>query len=247
MKWLKNILITFSLIPTGTMAATIYLDQTAYLNALSNACYGVIHEGFEDDTVWADSRSSIVSPATTPFVISQGIRWASNYGTNEVSTGTIGGSVVDGLYGFFSIPHGNQETTQTMACANAEEPNMPDSCWQEDGWTGTSISAGTMYGVGGWVDGTFGAKVTILLDGVNFEEDPVNRDGTRVGDWTFIGIIDPAGFNTFEFLELGGKGGQNELIFGDAFSIAIAAVPVPAAIWLFTSGLLGLIGIARYR
>lgn len=234
MNFSKYLLLVFVFLPTSAMSATMYTDQASYLAALSAGGYEIIHEGFEDDVTWAVSRSTISSPSTTPFVISQGIKWTSNYGTNEVSTGGLGGSVIDGSYGFYSIPHGNQETTRTLACANAEEPNIPDSCWQEDGWIGTSVSAGTLYGVGGWIDGTFGAKVTILLNGVNFEEDPANRDGTRVGDWTFVGIIDPAGFTIFEVRELGGKGGQNELIFGDAFTIGASSVPapLPSAVWL---------------
>ena len=239
MNLLKYILLLFVFLPATAMSATMYTDQTSYLTALSAGGYTIIHEGFEDDVTWAASRSTISSPATTPFVISQGIKWTSNYGTNEVSTGGLGGSVIDGSYGFYSIPHGNQETTQTLACANAEEPDIPDYCWQEDGWIGTSVGAGTLYGVGGWIDGTFGAKVTILLDGVNFEEDPANRDGTRVGDWTFVGIIEPAGFTTFEVRELGGKGGQNELIFGDAFTIGATFSALVDIIYVDSGGICG--------
>jgi len=231
MNFFKYLLVVVVLQPTIVMSATMYTNQESYLAALSVGGYAIIHEGFEDDVTWAASRSTISTPATTPYVISQGIKWTSNFGTNEVRTGSLGGSVIDGSYGFYSIPHGNQETTQTLACANAEEPNIPDSCWQEDGWIGTSVSAGKLYGVGGWIDGTFGAKVTILLDGINFEEDPASRDGTRVGNWTFVGIIDPAGFTTFEVRELGGKGGQNELIFSDAFTIGASSVPLQAAVW----------------
>ena len=222
-------LIVFSL-PTVAMSATIYTDQASFIAALSAGGYKMIIEGFEDDIAWAASRSTIPNPNTTSFVVSQGIKWTSNFGTNEVSTSDLGGNVIDGSYGFYSVPHGNQETTQTTECANAEEPNIPDYCWQEDGWIGTSVDAGRLYGVGGWIDGTLGSKVTILLDGVNFEGDPANRDGTKIFGWTFIGIIDTAGFTKFEVRELNGKGGQNEIIFGDAFTIGTSPVPTPSAV-----------------
>ncbi len=227
MKILKFIVIIVMLLPSFAMAETFYTDQASFLSALKALGYRIINEGFENDEAWAASRSTIPKPATTPFVVSQGIKWTSNYGTNEVSTGNLGGNVIDGAYGVYSVPHGNQETTQTTECANAEEPNIPDYCWQEDGWIGTSVGAGRLYGVGGWIDGTLGAKVTILLDDVNFEGDPANRDGTKIFGWTFVGIIDPAGFTKFEIRELNGKGGQNELIFGDAFTMGAARLPVP--------------------
>jgi len=47
-----------------------------------------------------------------------------------------------------------------------------------------------------------------------------------------------------------GPGGENWLageIFIDDVYLGVAAVPVPAAVWLFGSGLLGLIGVARRK
>lgn len=38
-----------------------------------------------------------------------------------------------------------------------------------------------------------------------------------------------------------------DLMFGDWTSVEITAVPVPAAVWLFGSGLLGLVGMARRK
>ncbi len=36
-------------------------------------------------------------------------------------------------------------------------------------------------------------------------------------------------------------------LFWDDASLEVSAVPVPAAVWLFGSGLLGLVGVARRR
>ena len=41
--------------------------------------------------------------------------------------------------------------------------------------------------------------------------------------------------------------GFNNVQFSESFDVTITAVPVPAAAWLFGSGLLGLVGVARRR
>jgi hypothetical protein len=47
--------------------------------------------------------------------------------------------------------------------------------------------------------------------------------------------------NVRELAPAGGAG------FFDTVSFDVAPVPVPAAVWLFGSGLLGLVGVARRR
>jgi hypothetical protein len=69
----------------------------------------------------------------------------------------------------------------------------------------------------------------------------------NISSWTFLGVIDTAGFNSFEFREIDGKGAQGIFIFADDVTFGVSAVPVPAAAWLFGSGLIGLIGIARRK
>jgi hypothetical protein len=69
--------------------------------------------------------------------------------------------------------------------------------------------------------------------------------------WTALGVgTAPAPDNTAEVrfivLYLGASGGA---AFADDISATLtpSAIPVPAAVWLFGSGLLGLVGIARHR
>ena len=205
--------------------------------------------------MWVDSRTATLPPpsTTTDSVTSQGITWTSNQPANLVATGTLGGSVIDGDYGFFSLPHGN-DLDGGSSCDGAEDP-IPTECWLNDGWTITAPDGDTLYGVGGWIDSNTGgaAKVTFLLDGVDIKGndtdniDNRNRDGIGINGWTFIGVIDANGFVSAEILELSGKDAQQEFIFGDKFSIGVTAVPVPAAVWLFGSGLLGLVGMARRK
>ena len=219
-------------------AATTYLDETEYLNALA-AIPGttVIEEGFEDNTVWAASRT----PSSTPEVNSQGILWTSNFATNDISTGGLGGSTHEGIWGFFSNPHGDPDVVSDDRTCDVPDP-IPDVCFLHDGFKGTSAGAGKLNGVGAWIDGSVaGVDITVFLDGVDV------GGVSNISGWTFFGVIDTAGFDAFEFREIGGKGGQQEFIFGDDFNIGVSAVPVPAAVWLFGSGLLGLIGIARRK
>jgi hypothetical protein len=82
----------------------------------------------------------------------------------------------------------------------------------------------------------------------------VVQDGAEVSDWTRMAVsaVAPAGTQSVEaFLlhiqvgctvDLACQGGS---IFWD--DVSVSAVPVPAAVWLFGSGLLGLVGVARRR
>jgi|GEM_PF-4746157 len=218
---MKNILIgAVLLVLAGTTyaAPVIYTSQALYLADLASLGYPTISEGFEDDAVWDASRS----PSSVDSTTSQGLIWKSNY--TKSTTGTLGGSVVDGTYGFFSNPHGNA-TDGSFEC-EPDENNFNDPCWQYDGWIVESAEGETLYGIGGWFTSTgSGAKVTFLLDGVNVNE---ARDGDFVSfDWNFVGVIDEAGFSTVEILELRGADYDQALIWGDAFTIGVSAVPVP--------------------
>ena len=234
---MKKILISIALLTASSIAnsATIYLDETEYLNALAALGYGTINESFEDDAVW------VRSPTLTPSTNSQGLIWKSNY-TN--STTVNNGDAHDGSYIFYSNPHGNA-SDGSFEC-EPDESNWNDPCWQYDGWIVESAEAETLYGIGGWFTSTgSGAKVTFLLDGVNVN---VARDGDAVSfGWTFISVIDTDGFTSVEILELRGADYDQALIWGDDFTVGVSAVPVPAAAWLFSSGVIGLVGIARRK
>ena len=101
MKFFKYILLLLMPLQTSAMSATIYTDQANFLAALSEGSYVVIHESFEDETIWADSRNSISSPGSTSAVTSQGILWTSNYSQNNIATGTVGGSAPDGTFAIY--------------------------------------------------------------------------------------------------------------------------------------------------
>ena len=190
-----------------------YLAKAAELG-FSN--FRELHEGFEDDSVWGGARS----PDTAPSVTSLGIEWRTNHpgppALNEITTGS--GPARTGLWGVYDPDHG--WATGSPAACDIDDP--PPECLFHDGFTGTRPAGlWTLHGVGGFITGTIGANVAVILDGA----DQVGF-GHRVGlGHDFFGVIDAgaAGFTRFEFRELDGKAGQERLIFGDDFTLLLAA------------------------
>ena len=236
-------------IPFNTNAApVVYTDEALYLSDLASLGYSVISESFEDGAVWAHSRNIA---GGVPSVTSQGIVWTSNYTDNNIATGTVGGSAPDGQFAVFSLPHGMLTDSAGLNCDNDPVP-FPDVCFQNDGLKITSEAGDTLYAFGGRIDTAIDGKVSFLLDGVDINAgtgnpDNVNREGELADNWDFVGVIDTDGFLTAEIRELRGKDSQQVRLFADDFSIGVTAIPVPAAAWLFGSGLIGLFGLARRK
>ena len=91
-----------------------------------------------------------------------------------------------------------------------------------------------------------------LDDGINTYLAP--QDGADVTDWTQLvtSLTAPTGTASARILMIHQLVGANTVPGGgtlrwDDASITVSAVPVPAAVWLFGSGLLGLVGVARRR
>ncbi len=213
----------------------VYTDETVYLSDLAALGVTTIHESFEDATVWADSRNSITSPGSTPAVTSNGIVWTSNYAQNNIATGTVGGSAPDGAFALYSLPHG-LTTDSGLYCDAAEDPNIPIECFQNDGLRIESATGSTLYGFGGRIDTANSGKVTFLLDGVDINANTTDnvdnwqREGELADNWSFVGLIDTAGFLSAELRELRGKDSQQVLLFTDDFTIGVTAVPEPSAL-----------------
>ena len=75
-------------------------------------------------------------------------------------------------------------------------------------------------------------------------------------DFLIAELPDPPGFNTVAIDEPGviaidifepASGNLRPVTGGFEFDIKVEAVPIPAAVWLFGSGLIGLIGVARRK
>ena len=230
---MKNHLIDTALIVFLTSIThavpVVYTDEELYLADLTALGFSTIHESFENDTVWADSRNLITSPGSTPVVISQGIVWTSNYPENNIATGTVGGSAPDGIFAIYSLPHG-MTTDSGLYCDSAEEPDIPIECYQNDGIKVESATGHTLYAFGGRIDTASSGKVTFLLDGIDINGNDTDnidnwqREGELADNWVFVGVIDTEGFLSAELRELKGKDYQQVLLFSDDFTIGMCVV-----------------------
>jgi hypothetical protein len=183
--------------------------ENSYLAKLSELGYNnAFQESFEG-VVWDVARS----PSTAPSVQSKGVIWTTNHpGTNEITTGS--GPARTGVWGVYDPTHG----VVTGTVAECDVDNPPVHCLHYDGFSGSMPGPDVLYGVGGFISGFTGANVDIILDGT-----PHNVGKVSAG-FHFMGVIDTAGFNNFEYRELAGKVGQFLYIFGDDFTIATSDV-----------------------
>lgn len=232
-----------TLLATGRIEAApvVYTNEASFRNALITLGTRLIHESFEDDTVWAASRNSIAAPGRTPAVTSQGITWTSNHAQNEIATGSVGGSAPDGIFAIYSLPHGVTNDSG-FYCDSAEDPNIPEECFQNDGLKVEAEDGEALYGFGGRIDTANSGKVTFILDAVDINAndtdnvDNVQREGEFADNFMFVGVIDEAGFFVAELRELRGKDFQQVLLFADDFTLA-TAVPLPPALACFALAL----------
>lgn len=177
-----------------------YTDETEYLNALATLGFPVVHEGFENDTIWGGVRSTVVGGQhSAPSVTSKGIAWMSSSPNNNVSTSN--GAAVSGQWGFYSLPHGDYANDIT------------------DGWRG--LSNQPLVAIGGWVrTNTPPAALTLYLDGDPQNTVDFGAAGALSGPSWFFGVIDTNGFTLFDFRETEGTIDDQKFIFGDDFYFA---------------------------
>ncbi len=234
---MKSILIGVTLLflaGNANAVPVVYTDKALFLADVAALGYSVIHESFEDDIAWADSRYTVSNPGSIPTVTSQGIVWTSNYTENNISTGDVGGAAPDGTYAIYSLPHG-KTTDSGLYCDSAQDPDIPVECYQNDGLKVGSETGDMLYAFGGRIDTANAGKVTFLLDGIDINSNATDnidnwqREGVLADNWTFVGVIDTDGFHTAELLELKGKDFQQVLMFADDFSIGVTSVPAPVA------------------
>ena len=218
-------------------AVTTYTDEAVYLADLS--AYTQAAESFEG-TAWDSVRSAVLDPQVLPSITNLGLTWENRFSpVGGVTTSDGGGFVHDGLWEFYASPHGGYSLDGTGGL----DCTIPGVCG--DGFTVTSSGAGTLYGVGGWFTGVSGPEIKFLLDDIEVP----GAGGTGDILWQFFGVIDTNGFTRVEIMDSSGTLNDQNLIFADDFTFGVttAVVPLPASAWLFGSGLLGLVGIARRK
>jgi len=213
----------FLIAGSAQAAPTAYTDEASYLSALAATPYQTFQEGFENDAAWGVARS----PNAADSVSSQGIVWTSNHPDavtvpSRITTGS--GPALSGSWGAYSSPHGDPD--RELSATACDVTPSPDPCLQHDGLLGTS-TGGTLYGVGGWVSGTFGGQVVFVLGGNPVPLDFGDAGVISGGGHQFLGVIEPAGFTSFEVREIEGKTGDEKLIFADDFTMAGVFTPQP--------------------
>jgi len=212
---IKQAAVTLTACSGGPMVFTCW-QESSYLTKLAELGYSTFQEGFENDAVWGSVRSSISETNSAPSVTSMGITWETNHpappALNEITTGN--GPARTGQWGVYDSGHGYASgTTQQCDEIVPPPPVPPPECLFKDGFTGTRQS-GTLYGVGGFITGTTGANIAVILD-------VTNRIGLgKLPDpgHYFFSVIDTTGFTTFRVEETDGKVGQLRLVFGDDFT-----------------------------
>jgi hypothetical protein len=204
---------------TAQAQVTTYTNESDYLTALTNLGYNTFQEGFEDDPTWGGVRT----PNTAAGITSMGINWTSNHPDavsqpSHITTGS--GPARTGMWGFYSLPHGDPDASGSEAECDVETP--PPTCLKHDGFMGTNTpGADTLFGVGGWINGLSGGDIILILNGD--EANPVDFGdlGVISAIHKFFGVIDTRGFTQFEFRETEGKIGDEKFIFADDFTFGV--------------------------
>lgn len=181
-----------------------YTDEAAYLEAVANLGYATIQEGFENAAVWGSARF----PSTAASVNSNGIIWTSNHLNANTAPDNISsnsGAAHTGSWGVFSQPHGDPD---------AVLPSAPT----KDGIIGTRVPGnGLLYGAGGWVSGSLGSHLAMIIDGDELH--PVDLGSFGVA-WQFFGVTVPNGFSTVELRETNGLVSDPKYLFADDLTLA---------------------------
>lgn len=203
--------------------------------------------------------------ATMGITLFAGTAQAATLGTNgDLESGAFDGSwvvfpnagtttiVSPGSNGstFAGEASANSPTGATMKFANVGAGLLtPGQAYTVDfDWKGTN-------GIGGVID----IRVFSELSAGGISKEDILAGGTGAGltaDWTSFGLTsltagtDVSGGLTVQFTAICGADAgcfSNLAIDNVTVTADVSAVPVPAAVWLFGSGLLGLIGVARRK
>lgn len=218
------------LLPGAAQSAlvTYCCDQAAedaYLAAIDSLAFADrVPESFETGA-WVDAQTVPQSS-----VSNQGITWERPGAF--LSTSDNGGDAHDGGYVMFTWDNSS---------------GLPLHAFP-DGYTLTA-NGFPLYAVGGWFTGNQ-AKLGFIVDGdptrVNF-----TGEEARVDAWKFLGFIenDPTqGFGSVQIVETDEiVGDEMKIFFSDDFTLGAAAVPLPAALPLFATGLMAMVGLLGRR
>ena len=153
-----------------------------------------------------------------------------------VASAAIIGSM--GLTGFYSTSGGTDQSDDTIlslgTVVGADE---------DDGGLGVTFGESGVINNGSFSFAPFSAVDNIfIIEGwqLDLTSLSITDQSAEILTLTGTGVLSGNGESTAATWEFSGNTGAS-------YSMTVTAVPVPAAIWLFGSGLIGLVGIARKK
>lgn len=102
-----------------------------------------------------------------------------------------------------------------------------------------TVNSFEIYAAGGQNPATF------LLEAFDAGNNLLANDTITTTDWGLLSVAAP-GISNIELTQTG-TGTNNTWVYDDIAFNTVNTVPLPAAVWLFGTGLLGLIGMARRK
>ena len=208
-------------------AAPVFLGPTSYFafadSPFSSLGFGYFHlENFEDSLLNTPGVVASAGTPTGPGGLTDSV---------DADDGSIDGSGTNGHSIFGSGAIGITFTFDA----------------------GTLGSLPTHVGIV-WTDGAITNEVTFeAFDSIGASLGTIVAPGIGDSSFTggtsedrFFGVIDPLGISAIHIFNSVMSGGGTGIEV-DHLQYGVALVPVPAAVWLFGSGLLGLIGVSRRK
>lgn len=177
---------------------TAFLDRAEFIAFAKGSGWVVEHEGFEDDAVWGDVRSTIAGGFhTLPAVEHLGCEWRSVNPSGGVTTSE--GAARTGQWGFFAYPH--------------FVAGIPD------GWVLTFDPP--VRAVGGYIrTNTPPAELGVFVNGSAQAVDFGENQSILPGPYRFFGVADAGGISTIRFVDVDAGKDEYHNLFGDDFDFA---------------------------
>ena len=225
--------------------------------SLSLAIVGLLGTGIAQAGFLANSTTYTVSVSGGCMAFGDCTALAQNVGTGSftITTDGTGSSYTAGSYSgilYTGTPGGNFQTGGPVASSGTVS-----AAGQLDldftGRTGTAQFFPQYAGAAWNIDNNTKQPGTGLYEGFTTGTDSNVDPNTGLPSLTLTGtnLVATANGFTGTLLSAGNVGAAwgafDGTPYSEVYNVTVSAIPVPAAVWLFGSGLLGLVGVARRR
>ncbi|MGB5716109.1 MAG: VPLPA-CTERM sorting domain-containing protein [Gammaproteobacteria bacterium] len=158
---------------------------------------------------------------------------ALNY--NSFSNWNVSGGTVDTVGPTFGTPLINCQGSQVCVDVDGSTNDAADSFATKDNFAiGTYVLSFDLSG-----------SQRPDTNTINVTFGDLNENFTLSGGAGWMTVVRIVNVSTNDFLTFGMSGGDNSGLLLD--NVSVNTIPVPAAVWLFGTGLLGLVGLARRK